>query len=73
MVPDFPNKEFKRLYSNLNFISHFIRNTSDLKLKMLFLICGTPLYSYCFQASLKTAFKVPQRSNKFIGCKNARL
>ena len=45
MVGDFfSDKKLKRLYPDLKFISHFIRNTSDLKLKMLFLICGTLLY-----------------------------
>ena len=41
---DFSNKKLKKLYPDLKFISHFIRNLSDLKLKMLFLIAG----HYCF-------------------------
>ena len=44
IVHDFSNKKLKKLYPDLKFISHFIRNISDLKLKMLFLICGTLLY-----------------------------
>ena len=40
---DFCNKKLKKLYPDMYFISHFIRNTSDLNLKMLFLICGTIL------------------------------
>ena len=43
IVHDFSNKKLKKLYPDLKFISHFIRNISDLKLKMLFLICGTLL------------------------------
>ena len=30
----------KKLYPDLKFIFHFTRNISDLKLKLLFLICG---------------------------------
>ena len=44
IVHDFSNKKREKLYPDLKFISHFIRNTSDLKLKTLFLICGTLLY-----------------------------
>ena len=43
-VNDFSNKKLKKLYPDLNFISHFIRNNSDLKLKTSFLKCGTILY-----------------------------
>ena len=44
IVHDFSNKKLKKLYLDFNFKSHFIRNKSDLKLKTLFLICGTLLY-----------------------------
>ena len=44
IVQSFSNKKLKKLYPDLKFTSHFIRNTSDLKLKTLFLICGTRLY-----------------------------
>ena len=43
IVHDFSNKKFTKLYHDLNFISHFVTNKSDLKLKILFLICGTVL------------------------------
>ena len=43
IVDNFSDKKLKKLYPDWKFISHFIRNTSDLKLKMLFLICGTVL------------------------------
>ena len=46
IVHDFSNKKLKKLYPDLNFKSHFIRNKSDLKLKTLFLICGTLLYNF---------------------------
>ena len=39
MVHKFSNKRLKELYPDLKFISHFIRNTSDLKMRTLFLIC----------------------------------
>ena len=46
IVNDFSNKKLKKkLCPDFKFISHFIRNTSDLKLKMLFLTYGTLLYS----------------------------
>ena len=44
IVHDFSNKKLKKLYPDLKFISHFTRNTLDLKLKTLFLVCGTLLY-----------------------------
>ena len=43
IVHDFSNKKLKKLYPDLKFLYHFIRNISDLKLKMLFRICGTLL------------------------------
>ena len=45
----FSNKNLKKLYPDMKFISHFIRNTSDLKLNMLFLICGTLLHHRMFK------------------------
>ena len=44
IVHDFSNKKLNKLYPDLNRISHFVRNKSDVKLKTLFLICGTLLY-----------------------------
>ena len=44
IVHDISNKKLKKLYPDLNFISPLVRNKSDLKLKTLFLICGTLLY-----------------------------
>ena len=44
IVHYFSNKKVKKLYADLNFKSHFVRNNSDLKLKILFLICGTLRY-----------------------------
>ena len=49
IVHSFSNKNLKKLYPDMKFISHFIRNTSDLKLNMLFLICGTLLYHRMFK------------------------
>ena len=46
IVHDFSNKKLKKLYPDLNFVSHFTRNKSDLKLKTFFLICGTLLYQF---------------------------
>ena len=42
IVHAFANKEVKKHYPNFKFTSHFMRNTSDLKLKLLF------LFSYIF-------------------------
>ena len=44
IVHDFSNKKLKKLYPDLKFIPHFIRNTTELKLKILFLMYGTLLY-----------------------------
>ena len=44
IVHDFSNKKAKKLYPNLNFISHFIRNKSDLKLKAFFYMRDTTVY-----------------------------
>ena len=51
VVHDFSNKKLKKLYPDFKFISHFIRNTSDLKLEALFLICGALLYTGCPEKS----------------------
>ena len=40
IVHKFSDKKVKKLYPDLNFKSHFIRNTADLKLKTLFLYAG---------------------------------
>ena len=61
IVHDFPNKKLKRLHPDLKFIYHFIRNISDLKLKMLFLICGTLLY---FALCSATTCKVDSYNSK---------
>ena len=44
IVHNFSDNKHKKLYPYWKFISHFIRNTSDLKLKILCLICGTLLF-----------------------------
>ena len=52
-VHDFSNKNLKKLYPDLKFVPYFIRNTPDLKLKMLFLIGGALLYQgYCIENCL---------------------
>ena len=43
MVHNYSDKKLKKLYLDWKIVSHFVRNTSDLKLKTLFLICGTLL------------------------------
>ena len=48
IVHHFSNKKLKILYPDFNFKSHFIRIKSDLKLKTLFLICGTLLHCLLF-------------------------
>ena len=44
MVKYLSDKKLKKFYPDLKFISHFIRNISELKLKTLFLLCRTLLY-----------------------------
>ena len=52
IVDNFSDKKLKKLYPDWKFISHFIRNTSDLKLKCCFLYAG----HYC--TSLKIFSKL---------------
>ena len=42
-------RNLMKIYPNFKFISHFVRNTSDFKLKMLFSTCGTLLHSFPFE------------------------
>ena len=68
----FSNKKLKKIYPDLKFISHFIRNISDLKLKMLFLIYGTLLYrenrfvyGYVTQPTVIQNAKIKEKNTKY--------
>ena len=43
IVHDISNKKLKKLNPDLKVISHFIKKSSNEKLKTVFLICGTLL------------------------------
>ena len=66
IVDDFSNKKLKKLYPDFNFISHFIINKSDLKLKTSFLLCGTLLYSYAEKYKIVNFWSLNHHVSKLL-------